>query len=79
MPSAENSTSLIIKSEVPLFILINEIKVAKWQLKSEVNYERVPILGTFEEIVHCLIEMNFPVVETVVFVVISISLKLLPF
>ena len=30
-------------SQVPLFILIKEIKVAMWQLKSEVDYERVPI------------------------------------
>ena len=39
-----NISSLIIKSEVSLFILIKEIKVAMWQLKSEVDYERVPIL-----------------------------------
>ena len=40
---AKNSTSLIIKSEVPFFILIKEIKVAMRQLKSEVSYGRVPI------------------------------------
>ena len=43
LSSAKHSSSLIIKSEVPLFILIKEIKVAMWQLKSEVDYERVPI------------------------------------
>ena len=45
LSSAKNSSSLIIKSEVSLFILIKEIKLAKWQLimKSEVDYERVPI------------------------------------
>ena len=75
---AKHSSSLIIKSEVPLFILIKEIKVAMWQLKFEVDYERVPIEGTFEENIHCLVEMNFPVVETLVFVIISTSLKLSP-
>ena len=40
--SAKNSSSLIINSEVPLFILIKEIKVALFQLKSEVDYEGVP-------------------------------------
>ena len=34
---------ICLKSEVSLFILIKEIKVAMWQLKSEVDYERVPI------------------------------------
>ena len=43
MSSAKNSASLIMKSEEPFFILIKEIKVAMWQLKSEVDYERVPI------------------------------------
>ena len=78
LSSAKHSSSLIIKSEVHLFILIKEIKVAMWQLRSEVDYERVSILGTFEENIHCLIEMNFPVVETLVFVIISTSLKLSP-
>ena len=35
--------TLIIKSGVPFFILIKEIKVAMWQLKSEVDYEIVPV------------------------------------
>ena len=37
LSSAKNSSSLIIKSEEPLFILIKEIKVDMWQLKSEVD------------------------------------------
>ena len=43
LSSAKHSSSLIIESEVPLFILIKEIKVAMWHVKSEVDYERVPI------------------------------------
>ena len=35
--------NMVHLSQVPLFILIKEIKVAMWQLKSEVDYERVPI------------------------------------
>ena len=52
-----NISSLIIKSEVPLFILIKEIKVAFTSVATEVrvDYKRVPIKGTFEENIHCSI------------------------